>query len=222
MTQRTTARRPGETPGYGPFPLVVAGPGFEPGKAKPTVLQGAHYLPSLWPLTCGYSIPCRVKTAFCPCGVRRPGVCLVSATHPFGSCPRRSSRVQPHPILPLSPCHPRLRLGTSPRRPRPQPLTAPARQDSRVTVTPQKSGLSGHFSRPCHRFPTDTCAVEPILMVTPGSRPSSPPPRARSAAPRSASVRRARRSARWRERTARSRRTALPQASPAAACRPSY
>jgi hypothetical protein len=43
--------------------------------------QGAHCLPSLWPLTCGYSIPCRVKIAFCPCGVRGPGVCLVSATH---------------------------------------------------------------------------------------------------------------------------------------------
>jgi hypothetical protein len=30
MTQRTTARETGEFPGHGPFPLVVAGVGFEP------------------------------------------------------------------------------------------------------------------------------------------------------------------------------------------------
>ena len=59
---------------------LVAGDGFEPSKAKPTVLQGAHPCPSECPLTCGYSIPRRVNTAFCPCGVRSFGVCLVSAT----------------------------------------------------------------------------------------------------------------------------------------------
>jgi len=76
-----------ETPGHGPFPLVVAGPGFEPGKAKPTVLQGAHYPPLLWPLTCYFFIPGGVKTAFCPCGVRGSRAFLVSATHVLDQVP---------------------------------------------------------------------------------------------------------------------------------------
>jgi hypothetical protein len=32
-------------------------------------------------LTCYFSISRRVNAAFCPCGVRSPGACLVSATH---------------------------------------------------------------------------------------------------------------------------------------------
>lgn len=42
-------------------------------------LQTAHPGPSEWPLTCSFSIPRRVKTAFCPCGVRSFAVRLVSA-----------------------------------------------------------------------------------------------------------------------------------------------
>jgi hypothetical protein len=41
---------------------------------------GSPSLPIGCPLTCGYSIPRRVKAAFCPRGVRSFGVCLVSAT----------------------------------------------------------------------------------------------------------------------------------------------
>ena len=40
------------------------------------------------PGTCsGFSIPRRVKAAFCPCGVRSFGVCLVSATHVLDHVP---------------------------------------------------------------------------------------------------------------------------------------
>jgi hypothetical protein len=56
---------------------TVANPGPEAGSAEPTVLQGAHPYPSEWPLTCGFCVPRRVKTAFCPCGVRSPEVLSV-------------------------------------------------------------------------------------------------------------------------------------------------
>src|ERR1039457_7679803 len=74
-------------------------------KRMPTVLQTADPNPSEYPPTCGYSIPRRVKTAFCPCGVRSPGVCLVSATQvldhvpssPAESCCISSSHCCPEP-----------------------------------------------------------------------------------------------------------------------------
>jgi hypothetical protein len=70
-----------------------------------------------------------------------PGQCDA----PFGSCPRRSSRVQPHPILPLSPCHPRLRLGTSPKRPRPQPLHRTGQAGQPPDCHTSEIRLSGPF-----------------------------------------------------------------------------
>jgi hypothetical protein len=51
--------------------------------------RGAHYRPSEWPPTCYFSIPGRVKTAICPCGVRSFRVCLVSATHVLDHVPGR-------------------------------------------------------------------------------------------------------------------------------------
>jgi hypothetical protein len=103
--------------------------------------------------------------------------------------------------------------GTSPKRPLPQPLTAPARQDSRLTVTPQKSGLSGHFHGSAlpripgrHRARWNRSSRSRQVLGLPPCRPGLDPPRRGPA-----SVRRARRSARRREYTACSRRTALPQ-----------
>jgi hypothetical protein len=55
----------------------------------PAILQGAHPCPSECPLTCRYSIPRRMQTVFCPCGVRNPIVCLVSATHVLDHVPSR-------------------------------------------------------------------------------------------------------------------------------------
>src|ERR1700735_3233189 len=49
---------------------------------EPTVLQNAHSCPSEWPLTCYFSIPCRVKPAFCPPRVREFRVAQVSAPRP--------------------------------------------------------------------------------------------------------------------------------------------
>jgi hypothetical protein len=56
-------------------------------KRMPTVLQTADPNPSEYPPTCCFSIARRVNTAFCPCGVRSPGVCLVSATQVLDHVP---------------------------------------------------------------------------------------------------------------------------------------
>jgi DNA-binding IclR family transcriptional regulator len=48
----------------------------------PSSHQNAHPHPSEWPLTCYFSIPRRVKTAFCPPRVREFRVAQVSAPRP--------------------------------------------------------------------------------------------------------------------------------------------
>jgi hypothetical protein len=91
-------RRPGLT---GDYAWQVLGSNQR--RRMPAILQGAHSRPSEWPLTCGFSNPRRGKTAFCPRGVRNPGVCLVSATHVLDHVPRgpaESCCVQ------FSRCHP--------------------------------------------------------------------------------------------------------------------
>jgi NAD(P)-dependent dehydrogenase (short-subunit alcohol dehydrogenase family) len=56
-------------------------------QAEAAVQQGAHYHPSLSPLTCGFRISGRVRPAFCPCGVRSSRVCLISATQVLDHVP---------------------------------------------------------------------------------------------------------------------------------------
>jgi transposase len=53
---KSTSPRVPEIPGHGPFPHVVAGPGFEPGKAKPTVLQRDGGSSRDVASACGYAV----------------------------------------------------------------------------------------------------------------------------------------------------------------------
>ncbi len=136
------ACRPGLTWGYAWQVL-----GSNQRRRMPAILQGAHSRPSEWPLTCGYSIPRRVKTAFCPRGVRNPGVCLVSVTQVLDHVPR--SPAECHCVH--SCCH-RPSSASARQSLRHRPAAADGRRQARHIAAPQKSGPSGHFPRPCHGF----------------------------------------------------------------------
>ncbi len=72
-------------------------------RRMPAILQGAHCHPSEWPLTCYFSNPRRVKTAFRPRGVRNSRVCLVSAMQVLDHVPRGPAESC---CVPFSRCHP--------------------------------------------------------------------------------------------------------------------
>ncbi len=83
-------------------------------RPAPSSHQGAHCHPSEWPLTCGYTIPRRVKTASCPCGVRNSGMSLVSATQLLDHVPGRPAESR---YTQLSHCHPAIPcFGRAPHR----------------------------------------------------------------------------------------------------------
>jgi hypothetical protein len=56
-----------------------------------------------WHTTCYFPISRRVNTAFCPCGVRSPGVCLVSATQVLDHVPSSPAESS---CISLSHCRP--------------------------------------------------------------------------------------------------------------------
>ncbi len=114
----------------------------------PAILQGAHCHPSEWPLTCRFSIPRRVKTAFCPCGVRSSGMCLVSATQVLDHVPRSPAECH---CVQFPCCHPPFPASAR-QSLRHRPAAADGPRQARHIAAPQKSGLSGHFPRPCHGF----------------------------------------------------------------------
>ena len=127
----------------------------------PAILQGAHSCPSEWPLTCIYSIPASVKTAFCPCGVRNPGVRLVSATHVLDHVPLSPAESRcgqfscRHPAVPPS-------AGQTPRR-------QPAAADDRTEATASRVTL------PHHRIRSEAIFQRPATDSRPGRRGGNDP-----------------------------------------------
>ena len=163
-----TAREPGMPRSRALFRRWWQVLGSNQRRRMPTVLQRAHPCPSEWPLTCGYTIPHRVKTASCPCGVRSSGMCLVSATHLLDHVPGRPAESR---HTQLSHCHPAIPCsGWAPHRSPDDCALRP--HDRRMLVPHLRNPVWAAISRPCHGFPAEIGAVEPTLTVTPGSRPS--------------------------------------------------
>jgi len=134
-------RRPGLSWGYAWQVL-----GSNQRRRMPAILQEAHCHPSEWPLTCRFPIPRRVKTASCPRGVRNPGVCLVSATQVLDHVPRSPAECH---CVQFS-CRHRPSSASARQSLRHRPAAADGPRQTRHIAAPQKSGLSGHFPRPCH------------------------------------------------------------------------
>jgi hypothetical protein len=139
-------------------------------KRMPTVLQTADPNPSEYPPTCCFSIARRVNTAFCPCGVRSPGVCLVSATQVLDHVPSSPAESS---SIPLS--HRRPGPGRRAAKPpacRSQCPPLPPVVHAPDSVPPWKSDLHGHRSHPRQRFPGEpgTGTAGLVRAVLPRSR----------------------------------------------------